>query len=724
MIVCLGVLGGESWSFGRCPVVGIVSTSAVCQTGVGMNPGRQATLRVFAVGALLAVVTCFLYWPVRGFAFVNFDDPAYVNANPHVFRGLTAENIQWAFTSFEASNWHPITWLSHMLDCQLFGPRPGWHHCTNVLFHAANAILLFIFLRQTTGALWLSAFVAALFAWHPLRVESVAWIAERKDVLSTFFGLLTLIAYASYVKAMVTNAKSKWLYTLAIVSFALGLMSKPMLVTLPFILLLMDYWPLRRFGTLPVRKLLVEKIPFLVLSVISCGLTIRAQREVILDSGALPFSARLVNAILSYATYLRKMVWPMDLAPFYPYRHDVPTGEMFVAVAVLVGISLICLRYMRRAPFLLIGWLWYLGMLVPVIGVVQVGAQSLADRYTYLPLVGIFVMCIWAVAEVVARVPVPRIVVWFSAMAVGVASIVGTRHQLQYWRDSELLFRRDLDLYPVDNAMAHHCLGRALFLKGDDAGAIQHYREVLRLLPNLPDGHVSMANSLNRLGQFAEAEAEYREAIRLDPKHAEAYKSLGSCLAGQMKLEEARTNLLRALELKPDYAQAHTRLGTLLMAQGKTEEALAHLTAAVKTHPDYDEGQYYLANALMDQKRFPEALEHFRAAIKANPEYAAALNDFAWLLATQSGPTNTNLGAALAAAQRASELTFQTNASHLMTLGIIYSELGKLPDAITVAQRAATLAAANGDADLAGQLQQQLVLYRNHRSATGRSIGP
>ena len=687
-----------------------------------MKPMTSNRQRDVLICAVLALVTVAGYWQVHEFQFLNFDDPAYVTANPHVFRGLTRENLAWAFTSFQASNWHPVTWLSHMLDCQLFGPHPGGHHLMNLFLHTANTLLLFALFRRMTGAPWRSALVAAFFAWHPLHVESVAWIAERKDVLSTLFGLLALCAYARYVQdSKAQSPKSKIAYGLALFFFALGLMSKPMLVTLPFVLLLLDFWPLGRMQIAALRRLLLEKLPFLALSAVGCVFTLRAQQEVILDVAALPFGARLVNAVNSYAGYLRKMIWPADLAPFYPYHHHVPPGEIIVTVLVLCALSALSLRLARRSPYLLFGWLWYLGMLVPVIGLVQVGAQSLADRYTYLPLVGIFVMCIWGAADWAARFrPGPALA--GSLVAVLLAACLGiTWKQQQYWRDSETLFRRDLEVCPTDNATGHHCLGRALFLKGDDVGAIEHYAEVLRLLPDLPDGHVSMANSLSRLEKFDQAMFHYREAIRLDPKHAEAYKSLGSCLAAQMKLEEARTNFLKALELKPDYAQAHTRLGTLLMAQGKMAEALEHLTTATQIHPDYDEGQYYLANALLDQKRFAQAAQHFRAAIKANPEYTAAFNDLAWMLATQVERNRANLAEAISAASTACALTQHTNASQLMTLGIAYSEAGRLADATATAEQAIALASARGERELMAQLQKQLSNFRAGRSATGRA---
>ena len=687
-----------------------------------MKPDRANRRQHVLIVGLLALVTVAVYWPVRHFEFLNFDDPAYVTANPNVFRGLTSQNVGWAFTSFAASNWHPVTWLSHMLDCQMFGHRPGLHHLTNLFLHAANTLLLFGLFRRLTGAVLRSAVIAALFAWHPLHVESVAWVAERKDVLSTFFGLLAFHTYVRY--AVPTPGKKSnagiW-YGLTILLLALGLMSKPMLVTWPFVLLLFDFWPLRRLSAVSWPRLLLEKTPFFLLSAATCAVTMLAQKEAILAKTVLPVGSRLVNAVMAYAGYLRKMIWPVDLAAYYPYRHNLPAGEIAVALLVLLSISVVAVYLAQRAPYLLFGWLWYLGMLVPVIGLVQVGAQAMADRYTYLPLVGIFIMIVWGAAELGARNRRRELIAVALSLVLLAACLPVTWRQVQYWRDSETLFRRSLQVCPEGNAMAHHCLGRALFLRGDDAGAIPHYQEVLRLLPDYPDGHLSMGNSLNRQEKYAEAMFHYHEAIRLDPDNAEAYKSLGSCLAAQMKLEEARTNFLTALRLKPDYAQAHTRLGTLLMAQGKVDAALQHLTKATEIYPDFDEGQYYLANALVDQKRFAEATARFRAAIKANPDYAAAYNDLAWMLATQVEPTVTNFAEAVRLAGRACELTQNKNASYLETLGIAFSEAGRFSEAIIATETAAALATAQGQPEVANQMLKRLQNYRAGRSFSGRT---
>jgi protein O-mannosyl-transferase len=672
----------------------------------------------WVISPLLVLGTFLVYGQVVTFQFLTFDDSGYVTANPHVFRGITAANVCWALTSFDASNWHPVTWLSHMLDCQLFGHQAGLHHLTSLLFHATNALLLFWLFRFLTHAPWRSGLVAALFAWHPLHVESVAWIAERKDVLSAFFGLLALHAYARWVKLGNAGSVSSRYYVVCLLCYCLGLMSKPMLVTLPFVFLLLDYWPLGRLRVVGGRNLVIEKLPFLALSAVACVVTVIAQHrgEAIVEVQRLGLGPRMANALVAYAGYLRKMVWPSDLAVFYPYRHNLASLEILGAFTFLVVISVLAVVLVRRAPYFGVGWGWYLGMLVPVIGLVQVGGQSMADRYTYLPLIGIFIMIVWSSADALARMRHGAFVASAASVAVLAGCLGTTWSQEQYWHDTEALFRRDLQLYPTGNATAPHCLGRAFHLRGDDLAAIEQYEQVLRLLPKLASAHVNLANSLTRLGRFPEAQTHYDEAIRLRPENPEAYKCLGSCLAAEMKLDAARTNFLTALQYKPDYAEAHMRLGTLLMAQGKVEEGMQHLATAVRIHPDYDEAQYYLANALAEQKKFAEAARHFRAAIRANPDYAAAMNDLVWMLVTKRGEVSADRGDLIRLATRACELTGFTNIAYLETLGVVWSEAKRFPEAISVTEKACALAAAAGNRETAELLQKRVLLYRSGRS--------
>ncbi|MES1180725.1 MAG: hypothetical protein ABUL66_02560, partial [Verrucomicrobiota bacterium] len=409
------------------------------------------------VALLLALATLLVYLPVTRNGFVNFDDGDYVTGNRLVKDGLTWAGIRWAFTTFHASNWHPLTWLSHMLDCQLFGLSPGAHHCVNVLWHAANTVLLFVLLLRLTSSLWPSAFVAALFAWHPLHVESVAWVAERKDVLSTCFALLTLLAYTRYAQSTTSDRRqvaggfsSSFFilhssFYLALVCFALGLMAKPMLVTLPFVMLLLDYWPLKRFSVSAFRfyrfPLLLEKLPFFLLAAVSCVITYRAQ-----DAGAsvaslerVPLHLRLENSLVSYPAYLLKTIWPANLAVIYPLPKEIPGIAAATAAAVLIFFSTVVARARQRSPYLLVGWLWFLGTLVPVIGLVQVGSQSMADRYTYFPLIGVFIAAAFGVHALAVRFQFPKLAA--AAAGLTLTACVGlAENQLRHWRDSESLF--------------------------------------------------------------------------------------------------------------------------------------------------------------------------------------------------------------------------------------------------------------------------------------------
>ena len=413
------------------------------------------------------------------------------------------------------------------------------------------------------------------------------------------------------------------------------------------------------------------------------------------------------------------MIWPADLACFYPYRHNVSSEEVMIALLVLGMISSLALALVRRAPYLVFGWLWYSGHVGPGHRAGAGGAQCMADRYTYLPLVGVFVMGVWGATDLLSRLRQRTVVAGVASGITLAGCMYATWFQHQYWHDSERLFHRGLRLFPEGNAMANHCLGRALFDRGDDTGARAHFEEVLRLLPGFVPGHLNLANCLSRQGHFAEARFHYQEAIRLRPENAEAYKCLGSSLAAQMHLDEARTNFLQAIRYKPDYAEAYMRLGTAEMAQGKLTEALQHLAAAVEIHPDYDEAQYFLAHALADQARFDEAVHHFRAAIKANSGNAAAMNDLARMLVTEGNVQHANLAEVISLAQCACDLTQSRQADYLETLGIALAAAGRFPEAAEAIGKGLAVAETQGEAAMAAQLQKRLELYRGGRSSSG-----
>ncbi len=484
------------------------------------------------VCALLGSATLAVYWPVRQFEFINFDDPQYVTENAHLQVGLNARAIAWAFQAGYAANWHPLTWISHMLDVQLFGLNPAGHHLTSLLFHTANTILLFLLLRQMTGAQWRSALVAALFALHPLHVESVAWVAERKDVLSTFFGLLSLWAYVRYAQSKVPGAPATHhaprtpppvsrFYLLSLLLFALSLMSKAMLVTLPFLLLLLDYWPLGRWqpGTgagRTARRLLLEKVPFLVFSASAILATLMVQEAAMQYFRQLALSARAANAVVSCARYLGKTFWPEDLAVFYPHPMHWPVSVVGGASVLVVLITGLAVLGWRKRPYCVVGWFWFLGLLVPVLGLVQVGAQAMADRYTYLPLTGLSLALVWTVAEGSRRWPHPPRILLFGSLAFLLICADLSRRQVGYWRNSSTLFEHALAV-TSGNFIAHNNLGEMLSRHGRLQEAEHHLTAAVQFNPNLPEAQYELGHVLSQEGRISEAIQWYRRALNLRP---------------------------------------------------------------------------------------------------------------------------------------------------------------------------------------------------------------
>jgi hypothetical protein len=470
------------------------------------TPARPSSLWI---AIALALVTLAVFCPVTSFQFVNYDDTDFVTANPHVQAGLTAESFRWAWSSEVARNWHPVTMLSHILDCQLFGLKPWWPHLVNLLLHAANTVLLFSLLKRMTGAFWRSAAVAALFALHPLHVESVAWVAERKDVLSTLFWFLTTWAYLRYAEEFkVQGSRFKVFYGLSLLFFALGLMSKPMLVTLPFTLLLLDYWPLRRMKPgASVWRLAAEKIPFFLLSAALCVKTYWVQQQggAVLRLQDFPLGSRLGNALVSYVRYIELMFWPRNLAGLYLRSEEWPRWEVAPAALLLLAVSALVLTQWRRRPYLAVGWFWYLGTLVPVIGLVQVGMQAIADRYTYVPLIGLFVIVVWGGWDLAGAWRVARFAPAATAIALAACAVL-TVHQEFYWKDSEALFKRMIDATP-NNYMARYNLGNLYSQEKRTNEAISNFTAAIEGEPNYADAH-------NNLGGIFLEQKRYDEAIQ------------------------------------------------------------------------------------------------------------------------------------------------------------------------------------------------------------------
>ncbi len=551
----------------------------------------------------LAIAVGAAYWPVRQFGFVRFDDPTYVTENPHVLGGLTALAVRWAFTSGYGANWHPVTWLSHMLDVELFGLVAGPHHMVNVLLHAASSVLVFGVLVRMTGAQWRSGGVAALFALHPMHVESVAWVAERKDVLSTFFWMLTLWGYVAYVRAPRASR-----YTLVVAAFAVGLMAKPMVVTLVFALLLLDVWPLRRLELAGARwssawPLLREKLPLFAMSLASSVITFIVQRQggTVASGVRLPLDERIGNAVISYVAYLAKTFWPLHLAAYYPYPRTVPGVEVLASASLLIALTVGVIVLRRGRPYLLVGWLWFLGTLVPTIGIVQVGTQAMADRYTYIPLIGVFIIVAWGVGDVLRAWSRFRMPAAVAAGAALLACAIATRLQIRYWESSATLWKHALAV-TTDNYAAHTYYGNALASQGNVDGAIAEYAEAIRIRPDYPEAHNNLGPALAAKGRMNDAIREFTEAIRLRPNYADAHNNLGVALASQGKFDAAIAQYNDALRLDPDHARARGNLGLALQAAGRTADAVRELEAAVRANPNNVEARNAL-NSLQGRRR-------------------------------------------------------------------------------------------------------------------------
>jgi len=674
--------------------------------------GRFFHWRIRLGGLILAAVTVFIYWPVSSFDFLNFDDQVYVVGNIHVKAGLTWESLKWALRTNDASNWHPLTWLSHMLDCQLFGPRAGGHHMTNVILHTANSCLLFVLLLWTTRKTGPSFVVAALFAWHPLHVESVAWVAERKDVLSCFFGLLTMLAYSRYAETApgngrarfgvpslggshrgppesgIPSAVSKRFYLLTVLLFALGLMAKPMLVTLPLVLLLMDYWPLRRAGCgadgqagrfrrATWARLALEKVPFLLLAAISCVLTLRAQAAggAIVAAEALSVPLRLASAAFAYYRYVGKILWPTHLAAFYPYSDPPLDWRVWMAALGLAVITATAML-LRKRPHAATGWLWFVGTLVPVIGLVQVGAQAMADRYTYLPSIGLFIAAAYGLGELAAPSRFAKAGLAALTVLVLASCLVATRRQLAYWRNSETLFRHAIAV-TWNNYAAYNNLGIALETQDRVAEAAECYKNALVIFPRYADAHCNLATCYRKLKRTRDAIDEYQTALRIDPKNA----------------------------------RTHYFLGNELLAEGSIARAIEHYRTGLALKPDHSDLHYQLATALLAQGEIADAYAHYREAIRLKPDFIEALNNLSWFLATQPDARFRDGKEALQLARRAVELTGTNNPGSLDTLAGALAETGRFREAAKTAQTAADLAKTQHAAGLERQIREHLQCY-------------
>jgi Flp pilus assembly protein TadD len=725
------------------------------------STSRWASLKdrwaVPGVCVFLAAIVWAIFGQTLHYEFVNFDDDDYVYENPEVAQGLTLRGIVWAFTHFRSANWHPLTWISHMVDCQFYGLDPGGHHLTNVLLHTASAILLFLVMRRMTGFPWRSAFVAAVFAVHPLRVESVAWVAERKDVLSGVFFMLTIAAYVRYARRPWSLAR----YGLVLFLFALGLMCKPMLVTLPLVLLLLDYWPLNRTataagGTITDRRdknhsliwkhLILEKLPLFGLAFASGVVTIFAQAGTIELLTGVSFPLQVGNALISWVAYVGQMFWPSDLTVLYPFAAArVGISRVVLSSALLAAISTGVFVLRRHRPYFLVGWLWYLIMLVPVSGILQVGFQARADRYTYLPQIGLYIFLTWLAVELTASWRNRHWVCGIGALVILAALIASARTQTAYWLDSETLwtralactrdnriahnslgnvllqkgnvdeaiprYQRALEIDP-NYAQAHNNLGTALFLRGDVDGAISHYQRALQIKPDDAEARLALGNALLQKGNADEAISQYQRALETNPGFAEAHNNLGNALFRKGNMDEARTHYQRALQIEPGYAVARFGLADVLLRIGSLDEAISQYKEALQITPNNAAAHCNLGQLLLQKGSAAEAISHYQKALEIKTDYAKAQNNLAWVLATCSQASLRNANKALALSQRANELTGNANPAVLRTLAAAYAEAGQFPEAVATAERALQLAETQSDSALADALRSEMKLYR------------
>jgi Flp pilus assembly protein TadD len=578
----------------------------------------MSTRAIWSVALAGVALTIWVFAPVRHFDFAAYDDEEYIVENTVVAAGLTAEGTRWAFENAYLGTGGPLTWLSHMADVEMFGLDAGAHHLTNLALHVCASVLCGISLWMLTGATWRSLLAAVLFAVHPLHVESVAWVAERKDVLSAVFWFLTIIAYVRYVRHPTPRR-----YLVVCSAFALGLLSKPMVATLPVVLLLLDAWPLHRQDGW--RRLVIEKVPLAALATISLYATLVAQhaRGAVALVEGVPLGARMANAAVSYVSYLRKTVWPVDLIPYYPVRIDLPVTVIVISLVVLTALTVLAARFRRQSPAAWVGWLWYAGTLVPVAGFVQVGGHAMADRFTYLPLVGVFMATVWLTADVMERWSVPLIARAALVLAIVLSCAVTARAQVMHWRDGYTLWTHTIRVDPT-NARAHSNLGTVLARRGERHAAVAALTEALRLHPGVPQTQHNLGMVLLEMGDAARAEPHFREAIRLDPNYAAPRTQLATVLAESGRLEEAASQLREALRVHPDDVLTHVNLAVALGSMQRQAEAVPHMREAIRRDPLNGRWHYFLAMMLLELGQLEPAKVAMREAVRLAPGDAMA----------------------------------------------------------------------------------------------------
>ncbi|UCF43904.1 MAG: tetratricopeptide repeat protein [Planctomycetota bacterium] len=670
----------------------------------------------------LAAGTFAAFEPALHNDFVGYDDPYYVTDNPNVNVGLTRKSIAYALTAAHGAIWNPVTTLSHMLDCQLFGLNPFWHHLTSLLFHVASTLLLFGILKRMTGSLWPSAFVAAAFALHPLRLESVAWVSSRKDVLSVFFWMLTMWAYIRY-----TEHAGIRRYLLVFLFLWLGLLAKPMLLTLPFALLLLDYWPLRRFQP-PIKKttlrLIAEKLPlFALVGVVGLIAYIVPQSQGALKlTQSLSLSTRFANALVGYIAYIGKIFYPADLVVLYPHPRDtLPAFQPIASLLLLALISAAVFYKTSNRRYLRMGWLWYLGTLLPVIGLVQLGHQAIADRYTYLPSIGIFIIVAWGAAELLTKSRLPKAVPAISAAAILIALSVSTRVQARYWQNSLTLYERAVTV-TKNNHIMHYNYANALLRAGRFDDALTNFKQALKINPQYFDARNGIGRALLKQGKTDDAIAYFSEMLRLKPGYYKAHYNIALAMTEKGDYDNAIEHFHKALRVKPDWPDAYYNMGRAFYLQGDRDAAAKQFIRALRLKPDYLTARVKLAQTLTEMGETPYAVDHYRKALELRPNNIEILTGLAWLLAASEDTKVHAPPAAVKLAQKACELTNYEHIRALDTLAVAYAAAGKLPQAIETAKKALQLAITAGKKDLVREIDKRLRLYSDGQPC--RSLKP
>ena len=683
----------------------------------------------YIICLLLVALILAAYWQLPTHGFVNLDDNRYITQNEHVKMGVTWQTLTWAFNFDNFAYWHPVTWICHMLFFQLFGMNPSMHHMMNLFLHIANSLLLFLVFKRMTGEIWQSAFVAALFALHPLNVESVAWASELKNVLSTFFWMATLFGYVRYVERPGINR-----YLIVLLVFALGLMAKPMLVTLPFVLLLLDYWPLNRLkfyqstgaehgffqpastenNPSSVLTLILEKIPFLFLSAVCVFLSNLSfqHKDAVISTALVPMKLRIANAVVSYIGYIRKIVWPYHIGVFYPFPRSIPSRQVMVAGLLLLFLTFWAFRLIKKSPYLVVGWLWFIGTLVPAIGLVQAGLwPAMADRFVYVPAIGLFIGIAWGVPDLLGRWGRKKWLLGPIAAALVFNFTVATRLQNRYWKNNITLFRHALQI-THKNAIAHEKLGEALFAKGKDDEAARQYHEALRITSDLIGANLNLGVILREQGKFDKAIEHFSKVIQTDANSADARYEIAVTQEKKGDLNAAVRYYSAALRIKPEEAKIHNHLGIALALQNKEKIAIFHFSEALRINPSYVGASYNLAKMYTRRRNMKKAIFYLKKTLKLNPNMAPALYRLSWILASDEDDRYRNGEEAVRLATKLCKITGYTQPLSFDALAAAYAETGNFDAAVLTAQKGIQLLSTQNPHELASGLKKRLKLYK------------